>query len=45
MLDHLGDVSSMTRTNFTKYALPDPDYAADEPVALHKFQEIHQISY
>jgi hypothetical protein len=45
MLDHLGDVRSVTRTNFTKDALPDPNDAADEPVALHKLQEIHQISY
>ena len=42
MLDHLGDVRSVTRTNFTKDTLPDPDDAAYEPVALHKFGEIHQ---
>lgn len=45
MLDHLGDVRSVTRTNFTKDALPDPNDAADEPVALHKLQKVHQISY
>ena len=45
MLDHLRDIRSVTRTNFTKDAFPDPNDAADKPVALHKFQEIHQISY
>lgn len=43
VLDHLGDVSPMTRTNFTKDALPDPDDAANEPVALQRKKE-HQIS-
>ena len=41
MLDHLGDVRSVTRANFTKDALPDPDDAADEPVALHKLIGFH----
>ncbi len=43
MLDHLGDVCPVTRTNFTKDAFPDPDDPADEPVALHEFQENHEI--
>lgn len=34
VLDHLGNVCPVTGTNFTEYALPDPDDATDEPVAL-----------
>jgi hypothetical protein len=42
VLDHLGDVGPVTRTNFTKDALPDPDDTTDEPVALGRN---HQIPY
>jgi hypothetical protein len=45
VLDHLGDVRPVTRTNFTKNALPDPDDAADEPVALQNYLKKHQILY
>jgi hypothetical protein len=34
VLNHLGDVRSMTRTNLTENTLPNPDDAADKPVAL-----------
>ena len=34
VLDDLGDVGTVPRTNFTKHTLEDPDDATDKPVAL-----------
>jgi hypothetical protein len=34
VLDDLGDVRDMARTNFTEDALKDPDNATNEPVTL-----------
>lgn len=34
VLDHLGDIRPVTRTDLTEDALPDPDDTADKPVTL-----------
>lgn len=35
VLNDLVNVSAMTRTDFTKNALPDPNHTANKPVALN----------